>query len=249
MALDREHTICPPRMSEDGGFFIIEMGTLISSLIISILIFTRYLYYQYTHRKDEDVSQISKTVRIIYVLLQMMTLMLLLNDIVRCAIDPFQHILSGTIFCDVVSFCARMNPSLVYFFYGWSMILRIKITFKRSALRLSKWKIGVLKAAMILVTISGLIGWPTLEQSSCVNVWEPFDVNTFPALNGKVMYCQVPWNKSSNALMSALVACAAITTTAFGMIFGRRLRKIYIIFGKTDEQLNRKTKLLITKNR
>merc|ERR1711941_142503 len=107
------------------------------------------------------------------------------------------------------------------------------------------WEFAILKSGMILIALIGCIGWFIVGDIVCLRTWKPADTKVV----GELLYCTVAPNDASTFLLIFLVVSAITLMIIYGVIFWRRLRKIFVNHDSTlNVHLNQRTKLLIVKN-
>ena len=157
--------------------------------ILSFLLFTHAIYYEIKLRGHERFRNL-KVMRLLYIGMQIPSLLFLICDILRFSIDPFTHFLQESSSCSTIAHAVFHLPTTFYFLYLAGLLHRLDLSFKDTQMALSH---RLLYTLWILVFITFIL--PNLflvldllddDDSSCIATWNP------PDLERELTYCAVP---------------------------------------------------------
>ena len=243
---EQDHDICAESMHAYGASFILDAVALIIGSLLLLLFFLRFLHHEYVNRDNAEHQRMSLTIRLLFAFQIIFTMLWFMSDLIRNVIDPLIGITSDSMWCEVTAYASRLIPSLFYSVYGWGIVIRIELSFVGSFLEVPRWEIITLKTLILVTAFGGFVAWFIIADDVCVNAWTPRDSE---AIGGTVMYCQIPWYNDAWLLLIYTVVSAAVMNVVFGLLFGKRLKRILSMTGLDERtHFSKETKLLSVKN-
>ena len=185
--------------------------------ILSTILFMQTIYHEIKLRDDKRYRNL-KLMRVLYIGMQILSLLFLIFDILRFCIDPFTHFLQESSSCSAIAHAVFHLPATFYFLYLAGLLHRLNVSFKDTQFVLSNRILYPLRILVLFVFIV-----PNLflafnlfddEDSTCIVTWNP------PDLKRELTYCALPSSTLiafKYLIFEGNVLLIIITNSAFGM--------------------------------
>ena len=222
LCIDDSRPICDNGGCEIAtGPYIIYIGVYIVLFIIQLLILTNTIYHEISYRHHPKFKKV-RTMRLLYIALQISGIIWLLNQMIVLGIDPHTHILRDSAMCGVTAYSIWYFPGIIYGFYLFSIQIRLETSFRGSYLELSKWKVYTLRTLIIIIPIASTtsllidVNDPDLE---CLLEWSPNDIRS------SLTYCIVDPSPSLTLIAGGCILLINALNISLGVIFTLKLRQ------------------------
>ena len=208
----------------------------------------------------QDLYQPHKSLRILYITIQIITLYFYANDLFKFVIDPMLLILRDTILCDIAAYTTKFLPPVYYSVYLFQVLLRLELSFRGSHLALSRRAIVILFFFLSIMAIGFPISMIFTMQPSCIWTWTQnsmFEIHNHQEHTHNSL-CASPNTGPMQFVTGAFAFSILGLNILFGMIFGMKLKQTLSMNTMDDAQGRRsvctgsahdfKLKSLIIKN-
>ena len=177
---------CGSEYIDHGHFYLFVIpSTVIAILSILLLIHT---IHNECCRLDEIFRRV-KTLRILYIILQILALAILTFNVLRLAVEPqYQFISSGhTSWCKWFAYLPHFIPAIYYAIYLMMILIRLEMSFKDTDFALSRRTVHILRISILIlpVVVTGSLALD-VTVPSCLNTWSA------PDLAYDLSYCWLP---------------------------------------------------------
>lgn len=163
--------------------YIISIGFI---SIFQILLLLHTIFHEITLRNDTQFQKL-KSLRILYIILQLLAISFSTFTTLRFTIDPHIYILRDTPFCGLISYAQFYPGILFYGIYLYMVLHRLKTAFKDTELALSRRAIYIVTTLIVIIPVV-FSGSLLLDEAYdvCFKTWIPSD---FPH---ELTYCTIP---------------------------------------------------------
>ena len=201
-----------------------DVFTILSASItlFQLLLFVHTIYHEYSQRNCTVFEQ-SKTMRILYIILQMLAISAVLCDHFRYTIDSHTGVLRHNFGCRLVAYAPWYISGLYWGTYFGLLCYRLQSSFHDSFLALSRWTLYTLRALVLLppimVTTSMAMSRPDLE---CIETWHP------PDLSYPIEFCELQFDMlipMKYHIFPGLIVLNTVLSITFCAIFCVKLKQ------------------------
>jgi len=201
-----------------------DVFTILSASItmFQLLLFAHTMYNEYSQRNCNAFEQ-SKTMRILYIILQMLAILAVLCDHLRYTIDSHTGVLRHHFGCRLVVYAPWYISGLYWGTYFSLLCYRLQSSFHDSFLALSRWTLYTLWALALLppvtVTTSMAMSRPDLE---CIETWHP------PDLSHPIKFCELQFDMLIPVkyhIFPGLIVLNTVLSITFCVIFCVKLKQ------------------------
>lgn len=213
--------------------------------VLHALLFVHTLWHEYTQQNERKFRKV-RTLRILYITMQIVSMLWLLGDTLRKTIN-----VDSAFWCKFQSHFVMLIPTIYYAIYLFQLLLRLEASFKSSYLALSRRNSYILRTLVFIppaVAVSTLllqsIARPDIE---CMFSWNP------PDLNESISYCILEPTTLiafKYHVFEGWVASVTLLNVTFGVIFTLKLRDFVKLRRNTNTDTAKRLKFeaLIVKN-
>ncbi len=165
-----------------------------------------------------------QSLRILFIMLQLVSLLELCNDLARFVIDPYTLMFRDNILCDMVAIAPKLIVTIYYGIYLLQILLRLHLSFKNSFLQISKITMIILSLFIIIFSIVHPILLLSSMHTACLWSWKPVDF-VFISKPDDFAFCSTPNIGLINLYLIFGTIWIAITNITLGIMFGVKLNK------------------------
>eukprot|EP01083_Nonionella_stella_P032234 88257_1 len=192
-----------------------------------------------------------RTLKILFLSLQVLALFWSIGDLFRFVIDPYTHILRHSILCDITSASPKIISLIYYAIFCSLILIRLKVSFKASSFLQVKPRTIYLLSSLIVAPLCLLpISMIFLLSSPCIWSWTPIDI----AVDDTFAFCSFSANQTVYVFYIVGILCVTVANVVIGVIFGMKLKKVLNLnhkggnVGTTNKSKAFQLKSLVIKN-
>ena len=226
-------------------------------LIAHLLLLLHTLYQEFKQRNNEIFIK-CHCIRLLYIFMQILALLFLINELLRFAIDIHNNILGTSfqsLFCTVCAHFGYYIPGFFYGLYLFAINIRLEKSMKGSSLALSRRTSQCLKVLVLMIPISATfaLALDSHNDAVCLQHWGTADSLSVDT-DGFRTYCTLPAHSLrvfKYHIYDGIVALINVLNISFGVLLTIKLREL-IKMGNgqvgVNEQKKCQFKALIVRN-
>lgn len=195
-------------------------------LTLQLLLLFNTIHKEY--KKKKYLQDVSSVVRFSFITLQLSGIYWSIIDFLRFVVDPHQNIMqNNSVLCNIVAYSPKIIVIIYYGTYLHGIFYRLDVSFKDSALQLSKITKTSLSCLLYIPMFIIPITFFIFSSKRCLWSWTPSD---FPQWKN-MAFCDIPITGIGGIIVTTGMIWVCIANLTFGAVFAYKLRKVslYIV--------------------
>mmetsp|Transcript_14678 Transcript_14678/g.13178 ORF Transcript_14678/g.13178 Transcript_14678/m.13178 type:complete len:462 (-) Transcript_14678:219-1604(-) len=188
-------------------------------LVLQLLLLIYTIHKEY--KKEKYLQDVSIVVRFSFIALQLSGIYWSIIDLLRFVIDPQQGLMQNNeALCSIVAYSPKIIVIIYYGVYLHQIFYRLDVSFKHSALELSKTSKVSLSCLLYIPMTAIPVTFFIFSSKRCIWVWSPVD---FPQWK-HMAFCDVPITGIGGLIITTGILWVCIANLIFGAVFAHKLR-------------------------